>query len=41
MALGTGVCMVASLTLLPAVLNLLGRTGWRPTVNHTPEAARA
>jgi len=37
MALGTGVCMVASLTLLPAVLNLLGRTGWRPTVNHTQD----
>ena len=28
MAIGTGVCMVASLAVLPAVLSLLGRVGW-------------
>jgi hypothetical protein len=30
MAIGTGMCMVASLALLPAVLNLLCRVGWSP-----------
>ncbi len=29
MAMGTATCMVAGLTFLPAVLNLLGRRGWR------------
>lgn len=36
MALGTGLCLVASLALLPALLDLLGRAGWRPTLNPTP-----
>jgi uncharacterized protein len=31
MALGTCMCMVASLAFLPAVLKLLCRIGWRPT----------
>jgi hypothetical protein len=29
MATGTATCMVVGLTLLPAILNLLGRAGWR------------
>jgi predicted RND superfamily exporter protein len=31
MAIGTGMCVVASLALLPAVLTLLCRIGWCPT----------
>jgi uncharacterized protein len=30
MAVGTATCMLASLTLLPAVLGLLARAGWQP-----------
>jgi uncharacterized protein len=30
MAIGTGTCMVASLAVLPAILTLLCRIGWRP-----------
>ena len=41
MALGTGVCMVASLALVPALWNLLGQTGWRPAVSWPYEAARS
>lgn len=36
MALGTGLCLVASLAFLPAALDLLDRTGSRATVNPTP-----
>jgi hopanoid biosynthesis associated RND transporter like protein HpnN len=31
MAVGTATCMIAALTFLPAVLNLLGRRGWKLT----------
>jgi uncharacterized protein len=31
MSIGTATCMVASLVFLPAILNLLSRTGWRLT----------
>jgi predicted RND superfamily exporter protein len=31
MAIGTGMCMLASLTVLPAVLHLLNKFGWSMT----------
>jgi uncharacterized membrane protein YdfJ with MMPL/SSD domain len=36
MAIGTGMCMLASLTVLPAVLNLLRRFGWSMTTKRQP-----
>jgi hypothetical protein len=36
MAIGTGMCMLASLTVLPAVLNLLSQFGWSMTRKRTP-----
>jgi hopanoid biosynthesis associated RND transporter like protein HpnN len=36
MAIGTGMCMLASLTVLPAVLNLLRRFGWSMTTKREP-----
>ena len=35
MAIGTGMCMLASLTVLPAVLNLLHQFGWSMTKKRT------
>ncbi|MEO8428878.1 MAG: MMPL family transporter, partial [Verrucomicrobiota bacterium] len=43
MAIGTAMCMVASLTVLPAVLNLLSQFGWSMTKKRKlgkPAAAR-
>ena len=31
MAIGTGMCMLAALTLMPAVLMLLSQSGWKPS----------
>jgi len=36
MAIGTAMCMVASLTVLPAVLNLLNQFGWSMTKKRKP-----
>ncbi len=39
MAVGIAMCMVAALTFLPALLNLIGR--WRPLINKKPDAGNA
>jgi predicted RND superfamily exporter protein len=41
MAIGTGMCMLASLTVLPAVLNLLSRFGWSMTTKRKPRRSAA
>jgi predicted RND superfamily exporter protein len=37
MGVGTATCMIAALTFLPAVLNLLSKRGWK--IRKTPPAA--
>jgi uncharacterized protein len=38
MALGTSLCLLAALTVLPAVLLWLHRSGWKPERRFTPRA---
>jgi predicted RND superfamily exporter protein len=41
MAIGTAMCMMASLTVLPAVLNLLNQFGWSMTRKRNPRKSAA
>ena len=41
MAIGTAMCMVASLTVLPAILNLLNQFGWSMTKKRKPGKSAA
>jgi uncharacterized protein len=41
MAIGIATCMVAGLTFLPALLNVLGRMGWAVAKNRTSSSNAA